>query len=273
MATAVSLFTSNEARVARSATPSVRFDEVSVVYPGGTHALDRMSIDVQKGEFVALVGPSGCGKSTMLRLVAGFEAPTSGNLSTSGEALGYVFQDATLLPWQTVQRNVELPAQLAGLSASLRAERAASAIRRVGLVGFENHRPAQLSGGMRMRVSIARALTLQPKVFLFDEPFGALDEITRERLNEEVLDCFVGDPFAALFVTHSVPESVFLSTRILVLSPRPGRIYADIEVPFSYPRAPSIRYSPEFAAIAGRVSEALRAVSSATVTVLPGGAS
>jgi NitT/TauT family transport system ATP-binding protein len=197
----------------------------------------------------------------MLRLVAGFEAPTSGKVSTGGEALGYVFQDATLLPWQSVQRNVELPADLAGLPKAVRVERTAHAIRRVGLAGFEKHRPAQLSGGMRMRVSIARALTMQPKVFLFDEPFGALDEITRERLNEELLSCFVAEPFAGLFVTHSVPESVFLSTRILVLSPRPGRIYADIDVPFGYPRPPELRYSSEFAAIAGHVSEALRAVS------------
>jgi NitT/TauT family transport system ATP-binding protein len=240
---------------------SVRFDDVSVIYPGGTHALERMSIEVRKGEFVSLVGPSGCGKSTMLRLVAGFEAPTSGKVSTGGEALGYVFQDATLLPWQSVQRNVELPAELAKLPQALRVERAASAIRRVGLAGFERHRPAQLSGGMRMRVSIARALTMQPKIFLFDEPFGALDEITRERLNEELLACFVAEPFAGLFVTHSVPESVFLSTRILVLSPRPGRIAFDIDVPFAYPRAPELRYTSEFASIAGRVSEALRAVS------------
>jgi NitT/TauT family transport system ATP-binding protein len=240
---------------------SVRFDDVSVVYPGSTHALDHMSIEVRKGEFVSLVGPSGCGKSTMLRLVAGFEAPTSGRVSTGGEALGYVFQDATLLPWQSVQRNVELPAELAKLPPQVRAERAASAIRRVGLAGFEKHRPAQLSGGMRMRVSIARALTMQPKIFLFDEPFGALDEITRERLNEELLSCFVAEPFAGLFVTHSVPESVFLSTRILVLSPRPGRIAFDIDVPFAYPRAPELRYTSEFGAIAARVSEALRDVS------------
>ncbi|HEX4447463.1 MAG TPA: ABC transporter ATP-binding protein [Polyangiaceae bacterium] len=242
-------------------TPAIRFDGASVIYPGGTHALDGMNLEVRRGEFVSLVGPSGCGKSTMLRLVAGFEAPTKGAVRTSGEALGYVFQDATLLPWCTVQRNVELPAKLAGMSNAERADRAASAIKRVGLAGFEKHKPAQLSGGMRMRVSIARALTMQPRVFLFDEPFGALDEITRERLNEELLSCFVADPFAGLFVTHSVPESVFLSTRILVLSPRPGRIAADIEVPFAYPRPPELRYDPAFAQVASRVSAALRAVS------------
>jgi NitT/TauT family transport system ATP-binding protein len=242
-------------------TPAIRFDGASVIYPGGTHALDDMHLEIRRGEFVSLVGPSGCGKSTMLRLVAGFEAPTRGAVRTSGEALGYVFQDATLLPWCTVQRNVELPAKLAGLGTAERAERAASAIKRVGLAGFEKHRPAHLSGGMRMRVSIARALTMQPRLFLFDEPFGALDEITRERLNEELLSCFVADPFAGLFVTHSVPESVFLSTRILVLSPRPGRIAADIEVPFAYPRPPELRYDPAFAEVASRVSAELRKVS------------
>jgi NitT/TauT family transport system ATP-binding protein len=132
----------------------------------------------------------------------------------------------------------------------------------VGLASFERHRPAQLSGGMRMRASIARALTLRPRVFLFDEPFGALDEITRERLNEELLSLFVAEPFAGLFVTHSVPESVFLSTRVIVMSARPGRIVADIAVPFPYPRAPELRYQPQFAALAGQVSAALREVSS-----------
>jgi NitT/TauT family transport system ATP-binding protein len=197
----------------------------------------------------------------LLRLVAGFEKPSGGQVQTRGEALGYVFQDATLLPWRSVLDNVELPAQLLGVQPEVRRRRAHDAIRRVGLAGFEQHRPAQLSGGMRMRASIARALTMQPKMFLFDEPFGALDEITRERLNEELLSLFAGDPFAALFVTHSVPESVFLSTRVIVMSARPGRIEADIPIPFGYPRPPEIRYSREFADLAGRVSAALREVS------------
>ncbi|MEU5881978.1 ABC transporter ATP-binding protein [Spirillospora sp. NPDC047279] len=238
----------------------IRFEDVSLTFPNGTRALSGVSLTVRRGEFVSLVGPSGCGKSTLLRLAAGFERPTSGAVRTGGEALGYVFQDATLLPWRTVLRNVELPGQLSGAGPAERRERAMDAIRRVGLDGFEKHRPAQLSGGMRMRVSIARALTLQPKLFLFDEPFGALDEMTRERLNEEVGALFVSDPFAGLFVTHSVPESVFMSTRVVVLSGRPGRIVADIEVPFGYPRPPELRYSPEFAAVAARVSEALRSV-------------
>jgi NitT/TauT family transport system ATP-binding protein len=241
--------------------PSISFAGVSMRFGDGTQALDDLTLHVRVGEFVALVGPSGCGKSTLLRLVAGFETPTAGAVTTKGEALGYVFQDATLLPWRTVQANVELPAQLLGVAPAERRQRALDAIRRVGLGGFERHRPAQLSGGMRMRASIARALTMQPKMFLFDEPFGALDEITRERLNEELLAFFVAEPFAGLFVTHSVPESVFLSSRVVVMSARPGRIVADIPVPFPYPRAPELRYHPEFAALGGRVSAALREVS------------
>jgi NitT/TauT family transport system ATP-binding protein len=246
---------------ASSSAPVVaRLRDVSMAFPDGTQALADVSLDVRRGELVALVGPSGCGKSTMLRLLAGFEQATSGTVATTGDALGYVFQDATLLPWRTVLGNVVLPAELAGRPKAAAQEAARAAIRRVGLAGFEGHRPAQLSGGMRMRASIARALTLQPRLFLFDEPFGALDEITRERLNEELSSLFVLDPFAGVFVTHSVPEAVYLSTRVVVLSERPGRIVADIEVPFSYPRVPELRYAPEFAQVAGEVSAALRRV-------------
>jgi NitT/TauT family transport system ATP-binding protein len=242
-----------------SAPLTARFDAVSMVFPDGTRALDCVSLEIRRGELVSLVGPSGCGKSTILRLLAGFEQPTAGTVATNGQALGYVFQDATLLPWRSVLENVVLPAELAGTPKAEAVERAHVAIRRVGLTGFEGHRPAQLSGGMRMRTSIARALTLQPRLFLFDEPFGSLDEITRERLNEELASLFVLDPFAGLFVTHSVPESVYLSTRVVVLSGRPGRIVADIEVPFAYPRLPQLRYTAAFAEVAGEVSSALRA--------------
>jgi NitT/TauT family transport system ATP-binding protein len=178
-------------------------------------------------------------------------------LRTSREGLGYVFQDATLLPWRSVLHNVELPAELARVAPGVARERARNAIARVGLQGFEHHKPSQLSGGMRMRVSIARMLTMEPRVFLFDEPFGALDEITRERLNEQLVSMFTTDPFAGLFVTHSVRESVFLSSRVIVLSPRPGRVVADITIPFGYPRSASLPYTSEFAEVAGRVARAL----------------
>jgi NitT/TauT family transport system ATP-binding protein len=250
------------AEAAPADPPAISFAGVSVRFKDGTHALDGIDLSVAVGEFVSLVGPSGCGKSTLLRLAARFELANRGTVTTNGEALGYVFQDATLLPWRSVLENVALPAELLGVAPDERRRRARDAIQRVGLTGFERHRPTQLSGGMRMRASIARALTMQPKMFLFDEPFGALDEITRERLNEELLAIFVADPFAGLFVTHSVPESVFLSSRVVVMSARPGRIVADIAIPFPYPRPPELRYSAEFAKLAGRVSSALRVVSS-----------
>jgi NitT/TauT family transport system ATP-binding protein len=231
---------------------------VSMRFDNGTEALERVSLEVRRGEFVSLVGPSGCGKSTVLRLLAGFERATGGAVRTTGTAPGYVFQDPTLLPWRSVLANVALPAELDGTDKTAAAATARDAIARVGLSGFEGHKPAQLSGGMRMRVSIARALTTRPSLFLFDEPFGALDEITRERLNEELSSLFVLEPFAGIFVTHSVPESVFLSTRVVVMSSRPGRVIADIDVPFAYPRPPELRYAPEFAALAAEVSLALR---------------
>lgn len=207
---------------------------------------------------VAIVGPSGCGKSTLLRLASRLTAPSSGEVSVTAGGLGYVFQDPTLLPWRTVRRNVELPAELAGVPAPDRAALAAEAIRLTGLTGFERHRPRALSGGMRMRVSLARALTLRPEIFLFDEPFGALDEITRERLNGELLGLFERERFAGLFVTHSVVEAAFLATRVVVMSARPGRIVGEVSVPFGYPRDPALRFDPDFAHLAGVISAKLR---------------
>jgi NitT/TauT family transport system ATP-binding protein len=241
-----------------SASVALSFGHVSKVFPDGTKALDDVSLQVRSGEMVAIVGPSGCGKSTLLRLAARLSTPSAGDISVSDGNLGYVFQDATLLPWRTVQRNVELLAELAGISGAERARLAAQAIALAGLSGFEKHHPRALSGGMRMRVSLARALTMRPRIFLFDEPFGALDEITRERLNGELLGLFEREQFAGLFVTHSVSEAAFLASRVVVMSARPGRLVAEIDVPFSYPRSPELRFEPDFAVVAGEISARLR---------------
>ncbi|GAC1316097.1 MAG: ABC transporter ATP-binding protein [Chloroflexota bacterium] len=241
-----------------SAAPALSFEHVSKIFPDGTRALDNVSLQVASGEMVAIVGPSGCGKSTLLRLASDLSAPSGGQISIRPGNLGYVFQDATLLPWRTVQANVELLAELAGVAARERACAAAQAIALTGLTGFEKHRPRALSGGMKMRVSLARALTMRPQIFLFDEPFGALDEITRERLNGELLSLFERERFAGLFVTHSVVEATFLASRVVVMSARPGRLVAEVDVPFGYPRSPELRFDPRFASIAGAISARLR---------------
>jgi len=229
-----------------------------MTFPDGTRAVDDVTFGVRPGEFVTVVGPSGCGKSTLLRIASGLLEPTGGQVEIDREHLGYVFQDATLLPWRTVQQNVELLAELRGIDNAVRASLAKAAIDMVGLTGFEQHYPKALSGGMRMRCSLARTLALRPPVLLFDEPFGAVDEITREHLNDQTLELFLAEQFAALFITHSVSEAVFMSSRVLVMSPRPGRIVAEIEVPFPYPRSPDLRFEPAFGALSGQVSKALR---------------
>jgi len=172
-----------------------------------------------------------------------------------------VFQDATLLPWRTVRQNIELLAELRGIAKADRSRLASEAITKVGLSGFEEHYPKSLSGGMKMRCSLARTLTLQPPVFLFDEPFGAVDEFTREHLNDQTLELFRAERFAGLFITHSISEAVYMSTRVLVMSARPGRIVAEFEVPFEHPRAPELRFDADFAALSGDVSKALRGAS------------
>jgi len=238
--------------------PLLDFRNVAMQFPNGTVALSGVDLTVNRGEFVTVVGPSGCGKSTLLRIASGLEEASEGTASLATKRIGYVFQDATLLPWRTVQANVELLAELNGQPKKSRAAKARAAIDLVGLSGFEQNLPKELSGGMKMRTSLARSFTLDPELFLFDEPFGALDEITRERLGDELLRIFVEQQFAALFITHSVAEAVYLSTRVVVMSGRPGRIVDTFEVPFEHPRDPDLRFTPEFAKLCGQVSHALR---------------
>jgi NitT/TauT family transport system ATP-binding protein len=238
--------------------PLLTFADVSKRFRDGTVALDGADFRVGGGEFVSVVGPSGCGKSTLLRIASGLSDATGGKVQVETDKIGYVFQDPTLLPWRTVQANVELFSELRGLPKEERRRRATAALELVGLSEFAGHRPRALSGGMRMRVSLARSLTLEPELFLFDEPFGALDEITRERLNDELLQLYLTQRFTALFITHSVMEAVFMSTRVLVMSGRPGRVLGDFPVPFEYPRSPRLRFDERFARLAGQVSALLR---------------
>ncbi len=226
-------------------------------FPSGIEALRGFELQISRSQFVSIIGPSGCGKSTFLRLVAGLDAPTSGELRVEGHdplGLAFVFQDATLLPWRSVAHNITLPLELRREAA---AERVAQTLELVGLTDFADAYPAQLSGGMRMRVSIARALVTRPQILLLDEPFGALDEITRQRLNEELLSLWQEDRWTGLFVTHNVSEAVFLSQRVLVMSTRPGRILADISIPFPYPRSACLRSTPEFIRLASGISRQL----------------
>jgi NitT/TauT family transport system ATP-binding protein len=234
------------------------FRSAGKIFPDGTEAVRDVSFTLRVGEFLSVVGPSGCGKSTLLRMASGLGPATSGEVDCRVENIGYVFQDATLLPWRTVRKNVELLAELEHASKPERERLATEAIRLVGLEGFEHHYPKALSGGMLMRTSVARALTTKPPLFLLDEPFGALDEITRGTLNEELMRLFLSQRFAAIFITHSIAEAVFLSSRVLVMSPRPGRIVAEFEIPFSYPRLPDLRFEPEFGRLSSEVSRSLR---------------
>ena len=240
-----------------TAEPTLVLDGIGMRFPTGTVALNDVSLRLNPGDFVSVVGPSGCGKSTLLRLASGLETATSGSVSVTATSTSYVFQDPTLLEWRSATRNVELVHELRGMPRAARRDRAQEMLDLVGLTGFEQQHPRALSGGMRMRVSIARALVAEPDLALFDEPFGALDEITRLQMQTELQKLFVLKRFAGLFITHSVSEAVYLSTRVLVMSGRPGRIVADIAVPWDYPREPSLRYEPEFATLTGRVSQAL----------------
>ena len=236
----------------------MRIGDVARRYAGGVLALDRVSLDIQTGDFVALLGPSGCGKSTLLRLIAGLDAPDSGTLAWDrrpepGE-IGYVFQDATLLPWASAAENVALPLRLSGRSAP---DQVRGALHRVGLAGFEAAKPAALSGGMRMRVSIARALVTRPRVLLMDEPFASLDEFTRHRLQSDLLALWRELGCTVVFVTHSIYEAVFLARRIVLMTPRPGRIATEIASEL-HP-GPSLRQDPAYAALVARVTREMEA--------------
>ena len=240
---------------------------VSKVFANGVEALADVSLDVQEGEFLSVLGPSGCGKSTLLRLIAGLAEPTTGTIDWSDDKgradLGFVFQEPTLMPWATALANVALPLKLRGMAKSEREARAAEALDNVGLKGFERVWPRELSGGMKMRVSLARALVVQPRLLLMDEPFAALDEITRHRLNDDLLELWRQSRVTIVFVTHSVFESVFLSQRIVVMTARPGRVSAELAVITPYPRSQAFRTSAEYAAwcrqASSRLGEAMAA--------------
>lgn len=234
------------------------FDKVSHTFPDGTEVLRDVSLSIGAEEFVALIGPSGCGKSTLLRLAARLLVPSEGEVICEETNIGFVFQEPTLLPFRTVQRNVELFAELHGVPKEERVRAAKETLEMVGLAGFEGKYPKALSGGMKMRASLARSLVLRPTLFLFDEPFAAVDEITRARLNEEVMRLFAAERFAAVFVTHSIPEACFLASRVVVMSRRPATILAEVEIPFPYPRSEELRYDPEFAERARHVAMRLR---------------
>ncbi|HZL39288.1 MAG TPA: ABC transporter ATP-binding protein [Pseudolabrys sp.] len=237
----------------------VSLRSVGKTFESGTVALDGLSLDVHAGEFVSLLGPSGCGKSTALRIIAGLSAPSAGAVEwPSGDSkIGFVFQEPTLMPWADVAANVRLPFKLANTDKAQSRDAVNQAVARVGLSDFAHSYPRELSGGMKMRTSIARALVTEPKLLLMDEPFAALDEITRFKLNNDLLRLWQDLRRTVIFVTHSVFESVYLSQRIVVMTPRPGRVFAEIAIPAPYPRDERFRTSAEYAGYCRQVAEAL----------------
>jgi NitT/TauT family transport system ATP-binding protein len=241
--------------------PVVTLHGVAKRFANGTLALDQLDLTIRNGEFVSLLGPSGCGKSTALRLTAGLGEPTRGSISWRADRnkpeVGFVFQEPTLMPWATVLRNVMLPLELEGVEHRLVKKRATEALERVGLASFRDSYPRELSGGMKMRVSIARALVTDPPLLLMDEPFAALDEITRFKLNNDLLELWREAGHTVIFVTHSVFESVYLSNRIIVMTPRPGRVFTELTVDAPYPRDESFRTSAEYARHCRIASQAL----------------
>lgn len=255
----------------RSAAPVIDIRDLTLTFAtrdGPVYALSGVNLAVEPGAFVSFIGPSGCGKTTLLRVIADLEKPTGGHITVEGVSpeaarrarkYGYVFQAPALYPWRTIERNVMLPLEIFGLPKAERERRARDYLALVNLSGFEKKFPWQLSGGMQQRASIARALSFEPDLLLMDEPFGALDEIVRDKLNLQLLELWARTRKTVIFVTHSIPEAVFLSTRIVVMSPRPGRIIDVIDCDLGADRPLEIRETPEFLRIAHRVREGLRA--------------
>jgi NitT/TauT family transport system ATP-binding protein len=245
--------------------PAVEFEGVTKRYGNGPAVLEAVNLTILKGGFVSIIGPSGCGKSTVLKLISGLTVPSDGAIRVDGmtpknarETVSYIFQDATLLPWRTVRQNVGLSLELEGASSHRREEKTAALLNLVGLDAVADAYPRELSGGMKMRVSIARALATSPRLLLMDEPFAALDEMSRDRLNEEILRLREEQNWTAVFVTHSVAEAVFLSTRIVVMAPNPGRLYSVLSVELPQPRTPELRTTPQYEQLVGQVSRTLR---------------
>jgi NitT/TauT family transport system ATP-binding protein len=255
-----------------SGSMAVTLRGVSKIYANGVKALDSLDFDVWPGEFVSLLGPSGCGKSTALRIIAGLSEPTGGTVERpavhagggdAGGGIGFVFQEPTLMPWATVARNVRLPLDLKRWPPGKAVPRVEAVLAQVGMQDFAGAYPRELSGGMKMRVSIARALVTEPGLLLLDEPFAALDEITRFRLNDDLLRLWLTLGKTVVFVTHSVFESVYLSNRVLIMTPRPGRIFAEVAIEAPHPRGEGFRTSAEYAGLCRRASQALAAASAA----------
>ncbi|MEP2705451.1 MAG: ABC transporter ATP-binding protein [Roseibium sp.] len=252
-------------------SPVIDIENLSLTFQtndGPVHALSDIDLKIDEGDFVSFIGPSGCGKTTLLRVIADLEQPTAGSITVNdvspeearlNHGYGYVFQAAALYPWRTIAKNVALPLEIMGLSKAEQQQRIAKNMELVNLAGFEKKYPWQLSGGMQQRASIARALAVEPDLLLMDEPFGALDEIVRDHLNEQLLELWAKTNKTVVFVTHSIPEAVFLSTKIVVLCPRPGRIYDVIESDLPRDRTLDIRETPEFLKIAHRVRDGLKA--------------